>query len=60
MEVTSVTLPTYVENLKRAYWNKESIQKKILYTQQLQQALVQTKNQSSGQFKQHPQFQQRP
>ena len=52
MEVTSVTLPTYEENLKRAYWAKESIRRKTLYAQQLQQGQMQAGTQSSGQFQQ--------
>ena len=54
MEVTSITLRTYEENLKRAYWAEKSIRKKTLYTPQLQQVQIQAKSQSSGQFQQHP------
>ena len=41
---TSVTLATYEENLKRVYWTEESIRKKAIYKQKLQQ--IQTKNKS--------------
>ena len=57
MEVTSVTLHTYEENLKRAYWAEECIRKKALYAQQLQQMQIQAKSQSPGQFQQRPQQQ---
>ena len=57
MEGTSVTLSTYEENLKRAYWAEESIRKKTLYAQQLQQVQIQLKCKSSRQFQHRPQQQ---
>ena len=36
-KVTSVTLTTYEENLKRAYWAEETIREKALYVQNLRQ-----------------------
>ena len=54
MEVTSVTLPTYEENLKRACWAEESIQRKSLYAQWLQQGQMQARTPSPGQY-QHQQ-----
>ena len=56
MEVTSITLPTYEENLKHAYWAEESIWRKTLYAQQLQQRQIQTRTPSPGQY-QHQQRQ---
>ena len=64
MEVTSVTLPTYEENLKHAYWAEESIRRKTLYAHQLQQAQMQARTPSLRQYQhqqhspQHQQYQQ--
>ena len=54
-KVTSVTLDTFEENLRRAYWVEESIREKALYKQKLQQNQMQTK--STGSYQQQ---QQRP
>ena len=55
--MTSVTLDTFEENLKQAYWAEASIKEMAIYNQNLQQAQMQARTSSLGHSQQRPQQQ---
>ncbi|XXG89231.1 hypothetical protein AAC387_Pa12g1283 [Persea americana] len=60
-KVTSVTLDTFEENLRRAYWAEKSIREEAIYKQKLQQTQTQNRSQNTisyQQQQQRPQLQQ--